>query len=633
MVRAGYATYTDRFHELARLVPHLVTPENKRIKRSLKKNHEKRGNSGEPSRDRNVKHDNKRIKTGNAFAITANPMRREYIGATPKYANYNLHHSPELPYRACFNYSRLEHLAKYCRVAEPSTKTRGNRPNQAVANNGGQGRGNNDNQARGRAFMLGVEEDRHDPNIVMGTFTLNNHYATTLFDSGVDYSFVSTTFIPLLGIEPSNLGFSYDIEIARGQLVEINKVIRGCKLEIEGHVFEIDLIPFEHGNFDMIIGMDWLSKHKEEIIVVRNFPEVFPDDLSGLPPTREIEFHIELFTRAIPVAKSPFQLAPSEMEELSGQLRELQDKGFIRPSSSPWGALGEEQELAFQTLKDKLCNAPVLALLNGPEDFVVYCDALGLGLELFSDYDCEIHYHPSKANVVADALSRKERLKLKRIRAMNMTFQSSIKGKILAAQKEASDEPAKMQRGLDELIKCRSDGALSRQDVKVEHQRPSSILQQLEIPKWKWERIEIHFVTKLPRTSSGHDAILVIIDRLTKSAHYLPMHEDYKIDMLARLYLNEIITRNGTRLDMSTAYHPQTNGQSERTIQTLEEMLRACVLDFGGSWDVHLPLVEFSYNISYNYSVRCSPFEALYDRKCHSPILWEEVGEGKLIGP
>ncbi|GJS01474.1 putative reverse transcriptase domain-containing protein [Tanacetum coccineum] len=195
--------------------------------------------------------------------------------------------------------------------------------------------------------------------------------------------------------------------------------------------------------------------------------------------------------------------------------------------------------------------------------------------------------------------------------------------------------------------------------VKAEYQRPSGLLQQHEFPVWKWEGIAMDFVTTLPRTSSGHDTIWVIVDRLTKSAHFLPMRKDYKMERLARLYLNEIVTRHGvsisiisdrasrftsrfwqsmqkalgTRLDMSTAYHPQTDGQSERTIQTLEVMLRACVLDFGGSLDVHLPLVEFSYNNSYHSSVRCTPFEALYGRKCRSPIMWAEVGEGRLIGP
>ncbi|GKF01900.1 putative reverse transcriptase domain-containing protein, partial [Tanacetum coccineum] len=166
-------------------------------------------------------------------------------------------------------------------------------------------------------------------------------------------------------------------------------------------------------------------------------------------------------------------------------------------------------------------------------------------------------------------------------------------------------------------------------------------------------------MTSLPRTSSGHDTIWVIVDRLTKSAHFLPMRVDYKMERLARLYLNEIVARHGvqisiisdhdshftsrfwqsmqetlgTRLDMITAYHPQTDGQSEHTIQTLEDMLRACILDFRGSWDVHLLLVEFWYNNSYHSSVRCASFEALYGRKCHSPIMWAEVREGQLIGP
>ncbi|GJY67293.1 putative reverse transcriptase domain-containing protein [Tanacetum coccineum] len=160
-------------------------------------------------------------------------------------------------------------------------------------------------------------------------------------------------------------------------------------------------------------------------------------------------------------------------------------------------------------------------------------------------------------------------------------------------------------------------------------------------------------------TSSGHDAIWVIIDRLTKLTLFLPIREHYKMDRLARIYLCEIVARHevpisiisdrdshftsrfwqsmqdalGTRLDMSTAYHPHTDGQSEHTIQTLKDMLRACVMDFRGSWDVHLLLVKFSYNNSYHSSVRCAPFEALYERKCRSPILWVQVGEGQLIGP
>ncbi|GKC10438.1 reverse transcriptase domain-containing protein, partial [Tanacetum coccineum] len=273
MVGAGHAAYTDRFHELARLVPHLVTPESRKIERyvyglapyirgmvavtkpktiqkvvwisgaltneairngSIKKV-KKRGNVGETSKDKNGRDDNKRTRTGNTFATTANHVGRENTGTWPK-------------------------IVEACRGMAQGLE--GNRPNQVAANTGGQGHGNQGNQARGRAFMLGAEEARQDSNIVTS-------------------------------IKPSELGFRYEIEIDSGQLVEIDKVIKGCKLEIEGHVFDIDLISFMHGSFDVII----------------DFPEVFSDDLSGLPPIREIEFRIELTPRATPVAKSPYRLA------------------------------------------------------------------------------------------------------------------------------------------------------------------------------------------------------------------------------------------------------------------------------------------------------------------------------------
>ncbi|GJU72632.1 putative reverse transcriptase domain-containing protein [Tanacetum coccineum] len=603
--------------------------------------------------------------------------------------------------------------------------------------------------------MLGAEEARQDLNIVTGTFTMNNHFSTTLFDSGADYRFVSTTFIPLLGIGPSELGFIYEIEIASGQLVEIDNVIKVSKLEIEGHVFDIDLIPFGHGNIDVIIGMDWLSNHKaeiichkkvvriplldgkvlrvlgekpkenmrqlksakvsdkkqEEIVVVRDFSVVFPDDLSGLPPLREIE----LIPRATLIAKSPYCLAPSELEELSRQLKELQDKGFIQPSSSPWGEpvlfvkkkdgsfrmcidyrelnkltvknhytlpriddlfdqlqgsqffskidlrSGYHQlrvheddipKTAFRTRyrhfefivmpfgltnaptvfmdlmnrvcrpyldkfvivfiddiliysktrekhvkhlrlvlellkkeelyakfskcefwlrevqflrhlingnginvdpskieavknwkaprtpmevrsflglagyyhrfienfsKDKLCNALVLALPNGPEDFVVYCDAPGIGLgcmlmyrgkhrwiELFSDYDYEIRNHPGKANVVADALSLDEIIEQRSNRTLYYLDQIYVplKGDVRTlVMDEAHKSKYFVHLGADKMyydlrdrywwLGMKKDIAeyvskcLTCLKVKAEHQRPFGLLQQPEILVWK----------------------------------------------------------------------------------------------------------------------------------------------------
>ncbi|GJU86290.1 putative reverse transcriptase domain-containing protein [Tanacetum coccineum] len=158
--------------------------------------------------------------------------------------------------------------------------------------------------------------------------------------------------------------------------------------------------------------------------------------------------------------------------------------------------------------------------------------------------------------------------------------------------------------------------------IKAKHQKLSGLLQQPDIPEWKWEKITMDLVTKLPRSSGGYDAIWFIVDRLTKPAHFLPIHEDYKTEKLARIYINEILARHGealgTKLHMSTTYHPETDGQSEHTIQTLEDMLRACVMDFGGSWDAYLPLVEFSYNNSYHASIKCASFEALSRQKSYA---------------
>nr|GFA25416.1 putative reverse transcriptase domain-containing protein [Tanacetum cinerariifolium] len=205
----------------------------------------------------------------------------------------------------------------------------------------------------------------------------------------------------------------------------------------------------------------------------------------------------------------------------------------------------------------------------------------------------------------------------------------------------------------------KSSKCLTYAKVKAEHQRPSGLLVQPKIPKWKWDNITMDFVTKLPKSSQGYNTIWVIVDRLTKSAIFTPIREIGPMDKLTRIYLKEVVTRHGipvsiisdrdprfasnfwrslqnalgTRLDMSIAYHPETNGQSERTIKTLEDMLCACTIDFGKGWVNHLPLVEFSYNNSYHTSIKTAPFEALYGRKCRSPVCWTEVREAQILGP
>ncbi|GJU62067.1 putative reverse transcriptase domain-containing protein [Tanacetum coccineum] len=393
-------------------------------------------------------------------------------------------------------------------------------------NNNDRGNQAGNNRAPAKVYAVGNAGANPD-NVVAGTFLLNNRYAYILFDTGADRSFVSTAFSTLLDIVPNTLDHGYNVELADGRIIGVNTILMGCTLNFLNHPFNINLMPVEMGSFDVIIGMDWLSKYSavidcakkivripwrnktliihgdgstqgdvtrlniisctktqkymekgfpiflahvtakevegksemkrlEDVSIVQDFPEVFPEDLPGLPPTRQVEFQIDLVPGAAPVARAPYRLAPSEMKELSEQLKELSDKGFIRPSSSPWGApvlfvkkkdgsfrmcidyrelnkltvkishtsirsnplieqararrasednigiveergviakpmtkltqkkvkfvWGDKQEAAFQLLKQKLCSAPILALPEGSEDFIAYCDASKKGL-------------------------------------------------------------------------------------------------------------------------------------------------------------------------------------------------------------------------------------------------------------
>ncbi|KAJ9543867.1 hypothetical protein OSB04_023574 [Centaurea solstitialis] len=918
-----------------------------------------------------------------------------------------------------------------------------------------------------------------------GTFTVNFIPVHVLFDSGADLSFVRTQLVERIGVPIVPLNKTVVVELANGLRECVTEHMPKCTIEIEGHNFPINLIPISTGEFDVVVGMDWLKPNRAEIIcynktvlltapdgtqiivygerkrdgmhmlsvararkyvvrgcpnfmayvinsapkerqiddleVVRDFKDVFPEDLPGLPPERQVEFRIELAPGTAPIAKSPYRLALTEMQELMKQLQELLDKGFIQLSTSPWGApilfvkkkdgtmrmcidyrelnkvtiknryplpriddlfdqlqgasyfskidlrsgyhqlrvrgedvpktafrtryghyeflvmpfgltnapaafmdlmnrickpfldksvivfiddilvyskgkeehrvhlaqvlellrteklytkfskcefwlrevqflghvvsgdgvkvdpskveavmkwdaprnpievrsfLGlagyyrrfikdfstlaspmtrltkknekfvwtEEQSKAFQTIKELLCKAPVLSLPEGTEDFVVNSDAsrVGLGcvlmqrgkviayasrqlkeqekrypthdlelatvvfalkiwrhylygvkcqiftdhkslkylfeqkelnmrqrrwMELLKDYECEILYHPGKANVVADALSRKERVEPLHLRSCRIDVRCDLNDLIRKAQAEGlAEEKLKSERlvtyknqlleddkglkrfkgriwiprctdvrnmllddthnsrysihpgstkmyrdlrksywwpGMKRDVGRRVERCLTCLQVKAEHQKPHGKLQPLAVPEWKWDEITMDLVVKLPRTVKGHDSIWVIVDRLTKSAHFLPIRESWSTERMAELYVSEIVKRHGvplaivsdrdtrfasriwngvqermgTRLKMSTAYHPQTDGQSERTIETLEDMLRACAIDFGGSWDKHLPLIEFAYNNSYHSTIGMAPFEALYGRKCRTPTCWSEAGE------
>ncbi|GKB78284.1 putative reverse transcriptase domain-containing protein, partial [Tanacetum coccineum] len=253
--------------------------------------------------------------------------------------------------RVCYECGSPDHF----RNNFPKKYQGSGQPSNQLALEGNRNTRSSGNQIKGRAFNMNVNamEAVQDPNVVTGTFSLNDHFVTVLFNSGADFSFISTKFAPLLNVKPSIVNPSYVMEVTDG-----------------------------HRSFDVIVGMDWLSQHKAVIVchekmveipvedgttlrvhgeqtvgiaktlksvkkdepklgdisVVRDFEDVFPEDLSGLPPQRQVEFRIDLVPGATPIAKSPYRLAPSEMQEVSGQLQELQDKGFIRPSYSPWGA-------------------------------------------------------------------------------------------------------------------------------------------------------------------------------------------------------------------------------------------------------------------------------------------------------
>nr|GEZ40760.1 putative reverse transcriptase domain-containing protein [Tanacetum cinerariifolium] len=281
-------------------------------------------------------------------------------------------------------------------------------------------------------------------------------------------------------------------------------------------------------------------------------------------------------------------------------------------------------------------------------------------------------HEPRKANVVADTLSRKEREKPLRKEDLGRMQKQIFEIRSNGIRCHDKRIWLPLHGGLRDLImheSHKSKYSINPESTKIyqdlrklylwPNMKADIATYQPKIPEWKWENVTMDFVTGLPRTPSGYDSIWVIVDRLTKSAYFLPKKKIDSIEKLAELYLKEIVCKHGvpvsvisnrdslftsrfwvslqkalgTQLDLSITYHPKTDGQSERTIQTLEDMLRACVIDFGSSWDKYLPLIEFSYNNSYHSSIKAAPFKALYGRKCRSPICWNEVEESHLTGP
>ena len=967
---------------------------------------------------------------------------------------------------------------------------------------------------RGRVYATTREQADDTAGTITGSLFIHGIPCYILFDTGATHSIISVSYVSKLKLLSEPLEHCISISTPMRSSVLIHRYYRDCPISFDDGVRAADLLPIDMKDFDLILGMDWLSSHRatidchlrrvifgdlnqpdyvyhaspippsikiisalkartllshgcsgflasvedisadvpsiNDIPVVREFSDVFPEELPGLPPTRDVEFGIDLIPDAAPISKAPYRMAPAELKELKEQLQGLLDSGFIRPSVSPWGApvlfvkkkdgsmrlcidyrelnritvrnryplpriddlfdqlqgaksfskidlrsgyhqlrvkeqdisktafrtryghyefmvmpfgltnapavfmdlmnrvfhayldkfvivfiddiliysrsaaehedhlrivletlrreklyakfskcefwldrvsflghvvsasgitmdpakveaitkwprpttvaevrsfLGlagyyrrfvegfsslalpltkltrkglkfdwtDEQEQSFEALKQRLVSAPILTLPSGTGGYQIYSDASkkGLGcvlmqhgkvvayasrqlkphelnypthdlelaavvfalkiwrhylygdsvdiftdhkslkyiftqkelnmrqrrwLELLKDYDTNIQYHPGKANVVADALSRKsgmiaslkfepeilhdlELMEIEFCRPGYVGYWASLRVEsdlILRIKKAQQDDGElwsvvqKVEDGVQSEFRVDDEGVawfgnrlcvpndptlretvlaeahsspysihpgstkmyhdlkqhfwwngmkqdvasfvakcLVCQQVKIEHQRASGLLQPLDIPTWKWEEISMDFVTGLPTTQRRHDSIWVVVDRLTKSAHFIPIRKTFSISKLAELFQREIVRLHGTptaiisdrdprftsrfwkglqkawgtRLKLSTAFHPQTDGQSERTIQTLEDMLRACALEWTGNWDDYLCLVEFAYNNSWHASIRMAPYEMLYGRKCRAPVCWDQVGEKLIEGP
>nr|GEX88168.1 reverse transcriptase domain-containing protein [Tanacetum cinerariifolium] len=627
---------------------------------------------------------NQRQEAARAYAITPAKNNR-YLGNLPLCKRCTLHHTGPCTAK-CNTCNKVSHLTKNCRNKRPVTGS--NQLTVTVVCHACGEKGHYTNQCRkinintqGRIYLLKDRNAHQDPNVVTGMFLLNQHLARILFDSGADKSFISLSFASMLNISPITINTFYDIEMADENLVSTNTIIQGCTLTLLNQPFKIDLMPIKLGSFYVVIGMDWLSKNHakilcdekvihipingenliirgdrsktrlnliscikteryisrgcqvfmirvmkkkskekrlEDIHVVKEVPDIFPKDLPGPPPVRQVEFQIDLILEAAPIARTPYRLAPSEMQDqrlhvdpakikavknwtsptTSTEVRQFLGlvgyyqrfiKVFLK-IAKPLTKLtqknknyiwGGEQESAFQLLKQKLCEAPILTLPEGNDDFVVYCDASlqGLGAVLMQ-----------REKVIAYASRQlkphEENYTTHDLKLGAVVFALKIWGHYLYG------------------TKC----TVFTNHKSLQHTRRQK---ELNMRQRRWLYIK--------EIVSRHDVpISIISDR-----------DNHFTSRFCKSLQNAL----GIQLKMSTTYHPKTDGQSERTIQTLEDMMRAYVIDFEKGWDRHLPLIEFSYNNNYYASIKAAPFEALYGRKCRSPVCWAEVGDIQLMGP
>ncbi|GJW14084.1 putative reverse transcriptase domain-containing protein [Tanacetum coccineum] len=763
--------------------------------------------SDDTARNNQNQQPNKRQNTRRAYTAR-NSDRRPYRGPKPLCSKCNYHHEgPCAP--KCHNCNRFGHVSRDCRSPpnvniganqracfECSAQGHFKKDCPKLKNNNNRGNQAGNAKAQAKVYAVGNVGANPDNNVVTGMFLLNNRYASILFDTGADRSFVSTAFSSRIVITPTALDHDYNVELADGRIVGLNTIIRGCTLNLLNHPFNIDLMPVELGSFDVIIGMDWLAKYHavivcaekivripfgdeilivrgdgssnkhgtrlniisctkaqeyltkgchvflanitatkdedkskekrlEDVPVVQEFPEVFPEDLPGIPPTRQVEFRIDLVPGATPVA--PYRLAPSEMKELAEQLQELTDKGFIRPSSSPWGApvlfvkkkdgsfrmCIDYRELNKLTVKnrypllriddlfDQLQGSSIYSKIDlrsgyhqlrvreedipktafrtryGHYEFQVMSFGLTNAPAVFMDlmnrvckpyldkfvivfiddiliYSKSKKEHEEHLRQILELLKKEElyakfskcKIRIPGFDSLGHVIDCRVpqswpllrEGEDVIAYCDASRRTLKPRKP-EKHSRRRIGGILVeiskiRRKLRTESWKPrtdeimclngrSKVLvaetsetigfdSQPEIPLMEWTTSR----WILSRSFLSHHKIVLKVPFLTSSVVHpcrgLSTSMGIPVSIIcdrdprfASNFWRSLQKALGTSLDMSTAYHPQTDGQSERTIQTLEDMLRACA----------------------------APFEALYGRKCRSPVCWAEVGQVQLTGP
>nr|GEV49892.1 putative reverse transcriptase domain-containing protein [Tanacetum cinerariifolium] len=562
----------------------------------------------------------KRLLTNKSYAATPTE-NHGYTGNHLLCHRFTLHHTGPCIIRCRVCYKRKRHYQSQC----PKMNINANR----------------------RTCLLRDKNAQQDPNVFTGMFLLNHRPARTLFDLGADRSFVSISFASMLNIPSITLDTTYNIKMADGNLISTNIVIQGCTLTLLNQPFEINLMSIKLGSFDVVIGMDWLSKYHAKIIcdekvihipvenetliirvmekksdkkrlenipVVREFLDVFPEELPGLPPVHQVEFQIDLIPRAAPVARAPYRLAPSEMQEEIPVAKRGNYKEFI--SCQPFYLNGTKGVVRLIRWFER--TESVFSRSNCAEENKV---AFATGtltndaLSLWNAYAQPIGIE--QANKITwielKRLLTNKRFQELAILCPNMVPNNEKLMEVFIGRLPRSIEgnvTTSKHQTLKEAINIAQRAApVARAPYRLAHLEMQELSNQIQ------ELADRGFIRLKAQTEA-------LKEENMQAKNLRGMEKAFEI----RTDGTRCIKNQSTQLDMSTTYHHETNRQSERTIQTLKDMLRACAIDFDKGWEKHLPLVEFSYNNSYHASIKVAPFEALYDRKFGSPVCWAEVG-------